>query len=238
MKKVWRMLLLAGVFTVLLCVSALAAGTESQELGAGFYMGKSEGMTITPVATGETKTIVVGGTDYSYYQGSEKMEVSSSANAGNQYLVMLVTDTFAEVPTASNTIIYVNQKAATGDTVTFGKAGSDYVFPNLDGLAEDEDQLLTLLITSNDGTAMKKTTLYYSTGGSYDVKQYTLGDVDENGDITPADALEVLKHAVGKITLAGNQYLAADVVKSDGGITVMDALEILKYSVGKITSFE
>lgn len=235
MKKVWRMLLLAGVFTVLLCVSALAAGTASENLKAGFYMGKSEGMTITPVATGDTKTIEVGGTGYTYYQGSEKMEVSSSATAGNQYLVMLVTGTFEDVPTAENKIIYVNQKAATGSTVTFG-VDNDYVYPKLDVV--ENDKPLTLLITSNDGTAMKKTTLYYSTGGNYDVKQYTLGDVDDNGEITPADALEVLKHAVGKITLTGNPYLAANVVKSDGDVTVMDALEILKYSVGKITSFE
>ena len=104
----------------------------------------------------------------------------------------------------NNKIIYVDQKAATGSTVTFGVNGedTDYVYPNLDEVGKDQE--LTLLITSNDGTAMKKTTLYYSTGGSYDVKQYMLGDVNEDGDITPADALEVLKHAVGKITLTGN----------------------------------
>ena len=231
MKKVWRMLLLAGVFTVLLCVSALAAGTASENLEAGFYMGKSEGMTITPVATGDTKTIEVGGTGYTYYQGSEKMEVSSGATAGNQYLVMLVTGTFEKVPTANNTIIYVNQKAATGSTVTFGKAGSDYVFPDLTGLGKDEDQLLTLLITSNDGTAMKKTTLYYSTGGDYDVKQYKLGDVNEDTKITATDALWVLQAAAGNRTLVGGAKSAAD-VNLDTKITATDALWILQTAAG------
>lgn len=228
MKKVWRMLLLAGVFTVLLCVSALAAGTASENLEAGFYMGKSEGMTITPVATGDTKTIEVGGTGYTYYQGSEKMEVSSSANAGNQYLVMLVTGTFEEVPTAENKIIYVNQKAATGSTVTFG-VDNDYVYPKLDVV--ENDKPLTLLITSNDGTAMKKTTLYYSTGGNYDVKQYTLGDVNEDGDINTQDALNILQYYVGLVELTEPQMMAANVNK-DSEVNTQDALKILRYYVG------
>ena len=47
MKKVWRMLLLAGVFTVLLCVSALAAGEGMYDVTG-----------VTPdVATTETVTI-------------------------------------------------------------------------------------------------------------------------------------------------------------------------------------
>ena len=228
MKKVWRMLLLAGVFTVLLCVSAMAEGTASENLDAGFYMGKSEGMTITPVATGETKSIEVGGTGYTYYQGSEKMEVSSSATAGNQYLVMLVTGTFEKVPTANNTIIYVNQKAATGSTVTFG-VDNDYVYPKLDVV--ENDKPLTLLITSNDGTAMKKTTLYYSTGGDYDVKQYKLGDVNEDTKITATDALWVLQAAAGNRTLVGGAKSAAD-VNLDTKITATDALWILQTAAG------
>lgn len=225
MKKVWRMLLLAGVFTVLLCVSALAAGTERQELGAGFYMGKSTGMTIKPVTTAETKTIVVGGTDYSYYQGSEKMEVSSAATAGNQYLVMLVTGTFEDVPTKDNKIIYVNQKAATGSTVTFGEASKDVVYPNLAELGQDEP--LTLLITSNDGTAMKKTTLYYSTGGTYDVKQYKLGDVNGDNKLSATDALWTLEAVAHQRTLETNAGLAADANK-DGKLSATDALFILE----------
>lgn len=226
MKKVWRMLLLAGVFTVLLCVSAMAEGTASENLEAGFYMEKSTAMTIKPVTTAETKTIVVGGTDYTYYQGSEKMEVSSSATAGNQYLVMLVTGTFEDVPTAENTIIYVNQKAATGSTVTFGEASNDYVYPNLAGLGQDEP--LTLLITSNDGSAMKKTTLYYSAkGGSYDVKQYTLGDVNEDNKLSATDALWTLEAVAHQRTLETNASLAADANK-DGKLSATDALFILE----------
>lgn len=227
------MLLLAGVFTVLLCVSALAAGTESQELGAGFYMGKSTGMTIKPVTTAETKTIVVGSTDYSYYQDAVKMEVSSAATAGNQYLVMLVTGTFEDVPTKDNKIIYVNQKAATGSTVTFGEASKDVVYPNLDVV--ENDKPLTLLITSNDGTAMKKTTLYYSTGGSYDVKQYKLGDVTGDNTLNSLDALWALQYAAQTRELTATQILAANVAKSgptDTVVNALDALWILQASAG------
>lgn len=236
-KQLLRCAWLALAFSALLCMSALAAETASEDLSAGFYLGKSEAMTIKPVTDEAAKTIEKDSAYYSYYQGAVKMEISCAATEGKQYLVMLVTGSFDKVPGDNNKIIYVDQKAAAGSTVTFGVNGedTDYVYPNLDEVGKDQE--LTLLITSNDGTAMKKTTLYYSTGGDYAVKQYKLGDVDDNGDITPADALEVLKHAVGKITLTGNPFLAADVNK-DTDVTVVDSLEILKFSVGKITSFD
>ena len=231
-KQLLRCAWLALVVSALLCVSALAAGTASEELGAGFYLGKSEAMTIKPVTEANAditaKTIVKDSTDYSYYQSAVKMEVSCAATTGKQYLVMLVTGSFETVPGSGNEIIYVNQKAATGSTVTFG-VDSDYVYPNLDGV--EKDQELTLLITSNDGTAMKKTTLYYSTGGSYDVKQYTLGDVNEDGEINTQDALKILQYYVGLVELTEPQMMAANVNK-DSEVNTQDALKILRYYVG------
>ena len=63
-------------------------------------------------------------------------------------------------------------------------------------------------------------------------KTISLGDVNGDGNINAKDALEVLKHSVGKITLTADQQVAADVNK-DNKIDAKDALEILKYSVGK-----
>ncbi len=62
------------------------------------------------------------------------------------------------------------------------------------------------------------------------------GDVDGNGKVTAADALEVLKSVVGKVTLTNDQSIAAD---TDGNskADAADALNILKKVVGKIDKF-
>ena len=217
MKKVWRMLLLAGVFTVLLCVSALAAGEGMYDVTG-----------VTPDVA-NTETVTIKGEEKTLYVGAKKVSLTySGANPGSYYLVMALQVDDPEsatpiVPTVSN-ITYIDQDTAKGETVTFK------VYPS----KLENGKTYKVYLSSNDGTLNKLT----EQGSFSYYVPYTLGDVDENGEITPADALEVLKHAVGKITLTGNPYLAANVVKSDGDVTVMDALEILKYSVGKITSFE
>ncbi len=65
---------------------------------------------------------------------------------------------------------------------------------------------------------------------------YTLGDIDGDNKIGAADALEALKHVVGKVTLTETQLLAGDVNK-DNKVDAADALEILKKVVGKPTCF-
>lgn len=60
---------------------------------------------------------------------------------------------------------------------------------------------------------------------------YTLGDVDNNGQITTADARTALRAAVSLVTLEGNAVLAAD-YNCDGKITTADARSILRIAVG------
>ncbi len=62
----------------------------------------------------------------------------------------------------------------------------------------------------------------------------TLGDVDANGTVNAVDALMVLRHAVGKLTLDNNQQTAAN-VNFDDKINAVDALWILQAAVGKRT---
>ncbi len=64
----------------------------------------------------------------------------------------------------------------------------------------------------------------------------TYGDVDEDGKITAADALQVLKAVVGKVTFTASETEIAD-VSNDDAIGAGDALLILQYVVGKITVF-
>ena len=68
------------------------------------------------------------------------------------------------------------------------------------------------------------------------VPDYSLGDVDQNGVVAAADALEVLKSVVGKVTLTQSQTLAAD-ADQNGTVTAADALMILQVVVGKIPPF-
>ena len=62
----------------------------------------------------------------------------------------------------------------------------------------------------------------------------TPGDVNGDGEVTVADALMVLQHSVGKITLDETVLKNAD-VDGEEGIAVTDALAILQASVNKIT---
>ena len=62
----------------------------------------------------------------------------------------------------------------------------------------------------------------------------TAGDLDGDMRITANDALIVLQHTVGKMTLTDAQRRVSDVNK-DGKVNAVDALMILQASVGKIT---
>ena len=65
---------------------------------------------------------------------------------------------------------------------------------------------------------------------------YTLGDINEDGQINHKDAKLTLKAFANKVTLTETEKLAADVNK-DGKIDHKDAKLILKYFAGKITEF-
>ena len=60
---------------------------------------------------------------------------------------------------------------------------------------------------------------------------YTMGDVDDDGEITVADALAALRISVGLAEPEGYQSLSAD-LDGDGVITVSDALRILRRAAG------
>ena len=64
--------------------------------------------------------------------------------------------------------------------------------------------------------------------------QFAPGDVNMDGAVNSADALLVLRRAIGAIPSAGNEALAD--VNGDGEITSADALMILRMSMGIIPS--
>lgn len=65
---------------------------------------------------------------------------------------------------------------------------------------------------------------------------FKLGDVTKDGSINSHDALAVLQHSTGSITLDSTKIKLADVNK-DNKVNSLDALMILQYAVGKIKSF-
>ena len=70
---------------------------------------------------------------------------------------------------------------------------------------------------------------------SFSVKDFILGDVNDDGDVDIADAVCVVNHVVGKATPAFNAA-AAD-VNSDGDVDIADAVRIVNLVVGKINAF-
>ena len=68
-------------------------------------------------------------------------------------------------------------------------------------------------------------------------EDFTLGDVDNNADITAVDALVILQSVTGMEELSPEQFKAAD-VDGDNQITSNDALKILQYVTKIIDDFK
>lgn len=66
----------------------------------------------------------------------------------------------------------------------------------------------------------------------YDDTVSLLGDVNGDGDVTPADAARVYKAAIGEIELTEKELSAAD-VNNDGAVTTEDADLIFEMTIGK-----
>jgi len=66
--------------------------------------------------------------------------------------------------------------------------------------------------------------------------QHVRGDTDGDGEVTYLDAMEVLRCAVGLVTLDKDIRDACD-VDNDNEITYLDAMDILRFAVGLITEF-
>ena len=67
-------------------------------------------------------------------------------------------------------------------------------------------------------------------------KDYLLGDVNGDGQVTVVDATLIQKYIAGLVTLSDTQKAAAD-VNNDGSVSVLDATQIQKYIAGLINKF-
>lgn len=71
--------------------------------------------------------------------------------------------------------------------------------------------------------------------GILTVADYVIGDADDDGVITGADAVKMARHIVGYEPLTGKNFKAAD-IDSDGKITSADCVKMARYLVGLIDS--
>lgn len=218
MRKFLRILLLTAVLAGALCVSALAA--EPTEAGV-YGMTTETGITVTPQKADGTAIDASTQGDYSgYYAGTVKFGVEATGlKAGSQYLLLMVSGDGA--PGADN-IVYIDQQAADANgTVAFT------AYPQ----ALDKGSYRIFLLGGDQ-------TLNSGPAASFQAYvPYTLGDVNDDGTIDSADALEALLFFVESKTPTETERLAADVNK-DGTIDSYDALQMLRYFVEEIHSFD
>ena len=201
MKRLVRVLFLAGMLMALLCVTAMAANEK-------------EGIFAEKPAEGSSATLS--------NVNKDDLTVTVPAQSSAQYLVLVLSDG-SKSPTASN-IVYIDQAGANESSVSF------HVYPSQ--LANDTTY--HIYITSDkdsnyNGLTEVATFQYY--------QSYTLGDVDNNGNINSVDALMTLQYGAELIELTETQKLAANVQK-DGYINSVDALKILQYGAGLILTFD
>lgn len=191
---------------VIAMVLALATMLSMTAFAATFETNYTEGAALP------AGTTVTGAAD--------SIAVSTGAVDDAYYGILLVKGT--ELPTEDNTILYINQETADGDSVAFD------VKPLMANVAEGD--VLTLYISSNaTGASLISVPMIYKAEGS----SFTLGDVDGNGDIDSDDALAVLLYFAKGLEFADSEgnAIPAEAGNVDGNADVDsdDALAILLY---------
>lgn len=152
----------------------------------------------------------------------DKLNVTyAGATANSEYVVFATSGGASELPTESN-LIYIDQKTAPSGGVTFG------VYPK--ALTNGTYQVW---MSSNAASGIGSQRAQNIGNFTYATTKpaYTLGDVDENGNITANDAVLVLEMYVGTRVSTDQAKLAGD-ADGNGKITANDAVYILEAYVG------
>lgn len=212
MKKIIRVILLAGILAALLCVTALAADNNQsgvydlkpKEGVSGYTLGAQ-----TADKTAVSTTTQVDGKDV--YVGAERITLKGADVTGfNLVLVMKGDETVITV----DNLVYVDQQT---DTVAFN------IYPSkLEG-----NETYHIYLSNSNGTGKQEiaTFRYY--------QAYTLGDVNGDTEVDIRDVVSILENIVGNVKFTQTQTLSAD-VNVDGDVDIRDVVTILEYIVGNI----
>lgn len=202
MKKIFRVLALVTVLTMMMSAVALAANT---------------------VVDGDKATVelIEGfGSAAEWKENGEKLDVTVTSNSlkasDNYYLVLVIKSADGEnYEITEDNILYIDQIAAANGVVEFS------VYPSA-----MKDSIILITGVTEAGTAGQVKAAIIK-------GKYVLGDVNDDGYINADDALLILRHAAGYITLTDNEVLAAN-AQNDAYINADDALLILRYAAGFI----
>lgn len=207
MKRKLSALLLAALLLISLSMTALAADTPTY----GAYNVKAEsGYTLTPDGTA----------DSGFYANASAFTLNCPAGAGGEQTLVLLLMGDSRVPTAEN-LQYIDQQASDG-SISFTlkpkelTAGTSY----------------SVYLSTTSKAVTKVASFQYG-----EKPAYTLGDVNDDGNIDAKDAVFVLRYAAKLADLNSQQQLSAD-VNADGAIDAKDAVKILRYAAELITSFD
>ena len=214
MKRRILALLLAVLTLTALTAAAFAADTTTETLGA-FNLKGSDGFVLT--VDGGTGT---GG----FYANANKFKLTCTGLPGQYSLVLLLKEDADQsegtkgVPTESN-LQYIDQQNI--------KPTTEFIlFPK-----QMETGTYNVYVSTNSKDLKKVASLEYGTE-----PEYTLGDIDGDGNIDITDALIALRVSAQITTLDTKETKAAD-VNTDGFVDIKDALLLLRYSAKIITSF-
>ena len=152
-----------------------------------------------------------------FYADAEQLSVTvSGTDISAAYYLILAQD--AE-QTQEDTIRYIDLGVQSGNSVSFS------VYPD----KLEDGKTYRIYLAGNGGAKVEIGSFKYYVP----VPPYTLGDVDDDGEVTADDALLTLQAVVGIVELDETQTLAAN-VDHDDDVTADDALMILQHVVGLI----
>ena len=201
----------------LLAIPAVAAGGDVHNTAGVYDLNAESGYTLTPLKADGTAPGRYSGqfedSVSTVYEGAEKFTLSFTGSA-DQYVVFLLKDG-GQVPTETN-VAYIDQ--AGGGTVQFNvfpyklEAGEYNVY--LSGTDVDYGRVASFKVAK-----------------SWTEAEYTLGDVNQDGNINSIDALLVLQANAGIVDLDDTRIKAAD-VDTNGSVNSIDALLILQKNAG------
>ena len=213
MKRRILALLLAVLTLTALTAAAFAADTPTETLGA-FNLKGSNGYTLTVVGTEAT-----GG----FYAGANRFTLTCDGLDGNYSLVLLLkegedqADGTEGIPTPTvYNLQYIDQQNIAARKATFT------LFPKL------LERGVYNVYVSTDRVKLEKVASF-----EYNEKpKYTLGDVNEDGEVNVNDVSLLLLYLVQKEQLSASQLSAAD-VNGDGEVNVNDVSTLLLHLVGR-----
>lgn len=226
MKKRMIAFLLLIVMLSLMTVSAVAAGA-TEPTTAGIYGIEGSGITPKTASDGAITPTNIGEKYEGFYADAVKFEVSASGlTAGEQYLLLVLSDNKAP---GDGNIVYINQAAANeAGAVSF--TGLEAAYPS--SLVNGKTYYVYLVGLDKPFTAGETQIAKFQY-----FQPYTLGDVNDDGEIDTLDSLAALRIYVNAYTPTAIEKAAADVTK-DSVVDTLDALQILRYYVNAIKSFE